>query len=82
MAGKRWFLWVAAAVLGLTSMGCCRFCERWCGTPPHYPVTCCQPCCVPVCCPAPAVGPAPAGYQPQATSWSQPRAGVPNGCCP
>jgi hypothetical protein len=78
MAGVRGLGWMAALLVGLTSMGCCRFCERWCGTP--APV-CCQPC-VPVCCPPPSCCPAPAGYQPQPTSWAQPRAGVPTGCCP
>ena len=78
MVGKR-FVRAAALVVLLLPVGCCRWCERWCGHPQscYQPVQCCQPvCCCPPCAPATAYAP-PA--QP-ATTWNQPRAAASCSC--
>jgi hypothetical protein len=88
MAGKRWWLPVALAML-MTASGCCRFCDRWCGHG-HGGATsqACVPCVpAPVCCPTPAASApvCPPGTVP-ATSVHQPggwQRNYNNGCaCP
>jgi hypothetical protein len=66
---------MAVVIALLTSVGCCRFCDHWCGREApaaYYPAGCC-------CCPAPAppATTVPAGYQSATTApptWTQPRA--------
>lgn len=62
MARKTW--WIGLVLAALSSAGCCRWCERWCGHQQHaQPMAYAQPC-VP-CCPVQCCPTAPAPVQPQ-----------------
>ena len=67
MPGRRW--WVGAVLMLLSaSVGCCGFCDRWCGNrTAAVPVGTCA-CAPVVCCPAPAAQTA--GAAPVAGTWN------------
>gem|GEM_PF-5591011 len=56
MARKMW--WMGMLLVVLSSTGCCRWCEHWCGQhhgyaqPVAYAPQQCVPCCPVPCCPS------------------------------
>ena len=70
MTAKRW--WLAAVLTVSLASGCCKFCDRWCGSPHQAAAApvCCYPAqpvyCTPVATTAAAVPAAPAA------GWNQP----------